>query len=149
MGAVVLVVRRRLARRWRALTAVGILLGLGFGVSLASFGAARRTASSYDRILDAGDAPDAAIALGHSIDASAQSLRTIKGIERQRVYAGFLGTAAGVDPVYTTALLAPTTREFPLEHPTVRSGRFPDPDTPDEVLVSAGAAIGGDLDVGR
>ena len=42
MGAVVLVVRRRLARRWRALTVVGLLLGIGFGVSLASFGAARR-----------------------------------------------------------------------------------------------------------
>ena len=149
MGAVVLVVRRRLARRWRALTVVGILLGIGFGVSLASFGAARRTASAYDRLLAASDAPDAAVALGHGVEESVRSLRNAQGVVRQRVYAGFLGTAAGVDPVYTTALLAPTGREFPLEQPTVQSGRMPDPDAPDEVFVNAGAAAGGGLVTGR
>ena len=40
MGAVAGVARRRLAGRWRGLLAAGLLLGIAFGVSFASFAAA-------------------------------------------------------------------------------------------------------------
>jgi hypothetical protein len=60
MRAAALVIRRRLATRWRAILVVGVLLGLGFGLSFASFAGARRTESAYDRILVDADAPDAA-----------------------------------------------------------------------------------------
>ncbi len=98
MRVVGFVAQRRLARHWRALIAAGVLLGLGFGLCLSSFAAARRTASAYHRILVAADAPDAAVALGQPPEQSERSLRSIKGITAQRVYAGFLGTADGVDP---------------------------------------------------
>src|SRR6478609_2789540 len=91
MGAVFIVVRRRLTRRWRVLTATGLLLGIGFGVSLASFAAARRTASAYDRILVASDAPDAAVTHGGALGESARALQSVNGVTSQRVYAGFLG----------------------------------------------------------
>ena len=68
MGAVWLLARRRLALDWRGLVASGILLGLGFGLCLASIAAARKTASAYDRILVAADAPDAAVAHGSALD---------------------------------------------------------------------------------
>ena len=106
MSAVAFVARRRLADRWRALVAAGVLLGLGFGFGLASFAAARRTASAYHRILVAADAPDATVGLlGHPPEQAERSLQSLRGITRQRVYAGFLGTAAGVDRILTTALL--------------------------------------------
>jgi hypothetical protein len=149
MGAIFVVVRRRLAVRWRALVAAGLLLGIGFGVSLASFAAARRTASAYDRILVASDAPDAAVNHGGPPQESAQSLASIAGVTRQRVYAGFLGRADGVEPLFVTALLAPTSDGFPLERPTVQGGRLPAPDRADEVFVSAGAAAGAGLKVGQ
>ena len=98
MGVVGFVARRRLARHWRAMAAAGVLLGLGFGLSLASFAAARRTASAYDRILVEADAPDAAVTLGQPPEESEQSLGAIEGITDQRVYAGFIGAADGVDP---------------------------------------------------
>ena len=112
MGAVRSVARWRLARHWRALAASGVLLGLGFGLCLASFAVARRTSSAYDRILTAADAPDAAVTLdagggggggGPTPEAGERSLRSIDGIERQRVYAGFLGGADGVEPAAVTA----------------------------------------------
>jgi putative ABC transport system permease protein len=149
MGAVVLVVRRRLAGRWRALLAIGMLLGIGFGASLASFGAARRTASAYDRILAASHAPDAAVALGGPLEESERSLQRVPGVVHQRVYAGYLGGADAVDPVYTTALLAATNDQFPVELPAVQTGRLPDPNAPDEVFMNAAAAAGAGLEIGQ
>ncbi len=149
MGPVFTIVRSRLTGRWRVLTAAGLLLGIGFGVSLASFAAARRTASAYERILVASDAPDAAVTHGRALDESARMLQSVKGVTSQRVYAGFLGSAAGVDPAYTTALIAPTGDRFPLERPQVQSGRLPDADAPDEVFVNAGSAADGGLRIGQ
>ncbi len=82
MGAVGFVARRRLARQWRALVAAGILLGLGFGLCLASFATARRTSSAYTRVLATADAPDAAVALGPSPEAGERSLAAIRGSRR-------------------------------------------------------------------
>ena len=132
MGAVRLVARWRLARHWRVLAAAGVLLGLGFGLCLASFAVARRTSSAYDRILTAADAPDAAVTLdagagGPTPEEGERSLRSIDGIERQRVYAGFLGRADGVEPALVTALLAPIRDPFPLETPRLDAGRLPRP----------------------
>ena len=149
MRVVGFVAQRRLARHWRALLAAGVLLGLGFGLCLSSFAAARSTASAYHRILAAADAPDAAVALGQSPEQSERSLRSIKGIIGQRVYAGFLGTADGVDHVLTTALLAPIHDRFPIELPQLQAGRLPHPDAPDEVIVNRGAAERGHLEVGQ
>ena len=63
----------------------GVLLGIGFGLCLATVAAARKTSSAYERILVAVDAPDAAVAHGSSLDSATTSLRTIAGITRQRV----------------------------------------------------------------
>ena len=149
MGAVGFVAVRRLARQWRALVAAGILLGLGFGLCLASVAAARRTASAYDRILAAADAPDAAVGLGPRRSRASVPSTPIAGITDQRVYAGFVGAADGVDRALATALIAPIRDRFPLEVPQLQSGRLPDPDAPDEVIVNTSAAARGDLQVGQ
>ena len=149
MGAVAFVAQSRMARHWRALAAAGVLLGLGFGLSLASFAAARQTSSAYDRILAAADAPDAAITLGQPPEEAEQSLRAIDGITAQRIYAGFLGSADGVDPIVTTALLAPIRDRFPIELPKLRAGRLPHPDAPDEALINSSAADRGGIKVGQ
>jgi len=148
MSAVVLVAQRRLARHWRALVVAGVLLGLGFGLCLASLAAARRTSSAYDRILTHADAPDAAVSLSGRPEAGERALRAIDGITRQRVYAGFVGSADGIPRALTTALLAPIRDAFPLELPTLQAGRLPRPSAPDEVFVNADTAARGGLRVG-
>lgn len=149
LGSAGLVAQRRLARNWRALVAAGVLLGIGFGLCGASLAAARRTDSAYDRILAEADAPDAAVALGQPPLQSEQSLRSIEGITDQRVYAGFVGAADGVDRIASTALLAPIRDRFPIELPTLAAGRLPDPDAPDEVFINTSAAERGGLEVGQ
>lgn len=149
MGPVALVVQRRLARRWVTVVAAGILLGLGFGVCLASFTAARRTASAYDRVLVHAEAPDAAVAFGPAADEARQILGAVDGVTAQRIYGGYVGTADGVDPVLTTALIAPAQDRFPLELPTMQAGRLPNPRRADEVFVNTEAARRGDLRVGQ
>jgi len=149
MGAVAFVAQRRTARHWRALAAAGVLLGLGFGLCLASLAAARRTSSAYDRILARADAPDAAVALGQPPEQSERSLRAIDGITKQRVYAGFVGTADGVDRILTTALLAPIDDAFPIERPTLQAGRLPHPDAAEEAVVNSSAAARSGVEVGE
>jgi hypothetical protein len=149
MGPVALVVQRRFARRWVTLVAAGILLGLGFGVCLASFTAARRTASAYDRVLAHAEAPDAAVGFGPTADRAREILGAVDGVTAQRIYAGFVGTADGVDPVLTTALIAPEQDRFPLELPTMNQGRLPNPRAADEVFVNTEAAQRGGLRVGQ
>jgi hypothetical protein len=148
MSAIVLVAQRRLARHWRALVVAGVLLGLGFGLCLASLAAARGTSSAYDRILTHADAPDAAVSLSEGPEAGERALRAIDGITRQRVYAGFLGSANGIPRALTAALLAPTRDAFPLELPTIAAGRLPHPDAPGEAFVNTGVAERGGLRVG-
>ena len=86
---------------------------------------------------------------GASPEAGERSLAPIAGITDQRVYAGFVGAADGLDRALATALIAPIRDRFPLERPQLQGGRLPDPDAPDEVIVNASAAARGDLQVGQ
>ena len=126
-----------------------MLLGLGFGLCFTSLAVARRTATVYDRILAATDAPDAAVAHGSSLEESERSLRTIAGITEQRAYAGFRGVARGVDPTLTIALIAPADDPVPARAARC-SGRVasPTPHAPGEVFVNATVADDAGLAVG-
>ncbi len=148
MRAVGYVARRRLARHALGFAVASLLLGIGFGVCFASLAAARQTASAYDRILDAAHAPDAAVAHGRSPEASEASLRTVDGIRDLRSYAGYVGSADGIDPVDTRALLASTGVRFPLELPVIREGRLPAPGAAGEAIVNAAAADHAGLQLG-
>ena len=72
----------------------------------------------------------------------------LQGITDQRVYAGFVGTADGLDRARTTALIAPIRDPFPIERPQLEAGRLPDPRAADEAIVNA-AAANRDLHVGQ
>jgi hypothetical protein len=149
MGPVLLVARMRLRRRALAVGVGGLLLGLGFGLSLACVAAARTTASAHDRILAAAEAPDAAIALNTPPERAEPEIAAIPGVLDQRSYAGFTGRAAGVEPIYTLALLAGIHDRFPVELPVLRAGRLPNPARADEVFVNATAADGAGIEVGQ
>ena len=148
MGAVVTVVRQRFARHWLALVAAGVVLGLGFGLCFASFAAARRTDSAYERILAAADAPDAAVSLSGPPEDPTRALQGVEVVEDVRVYVGFGGSADGIDRVATSGLLASAQDRFPLELPAMVEGRLPDPDAPGEAFITARGAERGGIAVG-
>jgi len=110
MAAVVQVLGLRLRVRWRALIVVGVVLGIGFGLSLASFAAARRTGSAYDRALREADAEDATISHNLPPDEADRTFSQVEGIVRTRTAVGFVGFFDGVDPALpagSSARLAP------------------------------------------
>ncbi|MEY2567232.1 MAG: putative transport system permease protein [Actinomycetota bacterium] len=61
MGAVALLFRSLVRRRWRSFVAVALLIGLGGSVALAAGAGARRTLSAYPRYLRAGQVSDLAV----------------------------------------------------------------------------------------
>ena len=148
-GAVVCLVQRRLARRWPAWIGVGVLLGMAFGLSLASFNAARRTTSAYDRILREAEAPDATIAHSLSPAEAEVEFAGLEGVLDQRHYLGFVGYIEGVDRALVNGLLAPEGVRFPVELPQLRAGRLPDPARAGEVFVNSFLADRAGLELGQ
>ena len=149
MRSVAWLVRQRLARRWLAWVGVGVLLGVGFGVSLAAFNTAVRTSSAYDRVLRDADAPDASIAHDLSGDEAEEVFADIDGIVGQRHLVGFMGWIEGVDPALARAMLVAESARFPIEKPRLRAGRLPRADRADEVVVNGYLADGAGLEVGQ
>jgi hypothetical protein len=149
MRAVLRLAGRRLAHRWPILVAAGLLVGVGYGICLASVNAGRRTESAYERVLAAADAPDAAVAHTLSPDEAEQRLGSIDGVLDLRHSVGFVGTVDGVDPALARAMIGATGDRFPLELPKLRSGRLPRPRSADEVFVNEFLADRGGLELGE
>ena len=148
-------VSHRLRRGLAALLGGGVVLGLALGLALASFAAARDTASAYGRVLDAADAETAVVAHDLAPDEAAAILDAQPAIARHRYQGGFLAFIEEADPALTGGVLAPAGDEFPLELPTLEAGRLPDPDRADEVFINSvladatGFQVGQDLTAAR
>ncbi len=153
MAAVAHLAAQRLARHWRALVAIGVLLGLAFGLCLACVAAARRTASAYGRIQEAAGTEGASIFHFLPPDEAEGTFAGLEGLEAQHHRVGFGGVVDGIDPALTRGMIAPVGRAFIVEEPRLRAGRLPDPAAPEEVFVNsyladrAGLRIGQHLDL--
>ena len=142
-------VSHRLRRGLAALIGGGVVLGLALGLALASFAAARDTASAYGRVLDAADAETAVVAHDLPPEEAAAILDAQPAIARHRYQGGFLAFIEEADPALTGGVLAPAGDEFPLELPTLEAGRLPDPDRADEVFINSVLADATGFQVGQ
>ena len=142
--------RNELGHRWRALVVLGLIAGVVAGVALAALTQARRSATVYSRFRTATAAPDA-IVFGTQVE-----------IETAVDYGPVIGLPQVVDAGKFN--LAPVAiKEYPdmgslatddshlyrtTARPLLRSGRLPDPDRDDEIVVNELAAKKHDLHVG-
>jgi hypothetical protein len=136
MGVVALVARAELRKRWKILVLLGLLAGLAGGVAIGALAGARRTATAFDRSLEAtnpgdvivrGFAPGAITSVPSmpQVEASWSGLLTIgKDLEASTV--SYFSIVSGPPP------------PAGLFTPQVVSGRLPDPADLEEAAISEG-----------
>lgn len=146
MGAVGLWIETELRARWKAVVGLALVLGLAGGVVTAAAAGARRTASAYERMLAAQNAPDVTITDDGS---QAVSVSLQKVIDLPQVASsaksslifyvmGNLASVAAVD-----AKLGRSVNRW-----NVLAGRMYHDDAVDEVVVGFGVARRSGLRVG-
>ena len=154
MTAVVARVGAELRRRWRPSLVLAVLLGVVGGITIAAFAGARRTSTSFDRMIEATDGwdvqinPDLGSDTALDLDAVA-ALPEVAAISRGAGMPLFTPDAQGqadfAYPVYALAAMDDTS--FVDHHrPLLGDGRLPDPARPDEILL--GPNVADDLGVG-
>jgi ABC-type lipoprotein release transport system permease subunit len=149
-AAIGLWVGNEVGRRWRALVALGALAGLVGGLGIAAVAGARRTSTAYERFREATGRSDAIVfaSLVGVIDADYAPVRNLPEVED----AGeFVFAPVGIKefPGSAGALHPGDDRLFQtVNRPLVVSGRLPDPERTDEVLMNRQAAKMFDLKVG-
>jgi hypothetical protein len=147
LGATSMLARVEIRRAWRTLVALGLLAGIALGIALAAAQVARRTATAYDRLVEATGAPDATVLVVggdrdvpplEKLPAVQDSWRTSGGVARlDRGPLTYLTIFAGAD--------APPPGIFT---PVYVDGHPPDPASETDLVVSEALARAFDLHVG-
>ena len=145
--------RADLRRRWVQVVALAVLGGLAVGVSLAFLAGARRTATAYERHLDASNASHVEINPGQYAPESDAALRALPGVEDISMWVALTlvrvdeqgrPVPSGEDPLTFTT----DRRFYDMDQPVVTSGRLPDSGRPNEAAISQLAADTSGLSVG-
>ncbi len=136
-------------RRWPALLALALLVGVG-GATVASTAAlARRTATVYDRLESTTGPADVQVMVNGG-DAMAEEIAALPGV--RSAWNAQVGVAAvGEGLVYLGVIGSAAGPPAGLVHPRAVEGRLPDPAATDEIAVDQRIAAefdGGDV-VGR
>jgi hypothetical protein len=147
MRASLVIVRLVAARSWKGLLFLAIVTALTFGFVLSAATAARRTTTSFTRLLDATDSPE--VVLTTTLD-DTEVART--ELERDPAVAAFGAmTFLPVSPEgATSGLFAPMGRGFgdTVVRPVILEGRLPDQTRVDEVVINQAMADQTGLRVG-
>ncbi|MGH9273834.1 MAG: hypothetical protein ACRDZU_04225, partial [Acidimicrobiales bacterium] len=131
--------RADLRRGGAAMVLLTLIAGLAGGITLASIAGARRTSSSYDRLLEAEGAPE--VSLFAQDELSVRDLRQMRAIPRARVSVSTVillsSSATGVDRRHDLGIIAAADDEsLALLRPQHLKGRMPSPEHPEEVVVN-------------
>ena len=150
MGAVLLLTRVGLRRRWRSLALIVVLVGLAGGVSLGSIAGARRTSSSFDRFLTSSRAQDVLV-LGRDIGPrEIARIRALPGVEAVGVGRHLALAGADGDFLAGGSVFAPLDDSLGRDVYRFRivAGRAPAEGAADEIAVSETFARTSGLRVG-
>jgi hypothetical protein len=150
MGAVLLVTRTELRRRWRSLALIVVLVGLAGGAALGSIAGARRTSSSFDRFLVASRVQDVLLLSRDIGPEQLVRLRDLPGVEAVGVGRHLALTGADGDLLAGGAVFAPVDDVLGRDVFRVRivDGRAPAEGTAEEIMVSETYARTSGLRVG-
>lgn len=148
MSAILLLAKSEVRRRWASLLALAVLAALGGGLVTASAALARRTVTAFDRLTVATRPADAQVFVNASPPGPAvRELAALDGVTSAWIVD--VGVAAlGEDKVYLGMIGSTEPPPPGLVRPLIVEGRAPDPDAPDELMVSQELARElGDIDL--
>lgn len=145
MGAVLWFARREVRGRWRAVVGLALLIGVAGSVVLATAAGARRTATSYDRLLDVTHTRDVSVQIDDvDPDPVLSRLEALDLVERsgRAEIIPALPTSGGIETDVDLALFASPDGRWAvdIDRPVILAGRMPDPASTDEVLLNELAA---------
>lgn len=140
-AAIALWVANEVARRWKALVALGVLAGLAGGLAVASVAGARRASTAFERYREATGRADAIVfgTLAGIFPANYTPVRDLPEVED----AGeFTLAPLGVDGFPMLGTLPPNDDRLyrTVASPLLVAGRLPDPARDDELVVNRSAA---------
>lgn len=134
--------RATLGARWRSFLGGIVLFALLGGVSVAAVSGARRTASAYQRFLDASKAPTMVFNAGNYSAERDEMVRRLPLVADTATYVGFNAIPLDnkgrplEDLPDAEALGSVDGRFFRLDRTAVVNGRLPDPNRADEAAVN-------------
>ncbi|MGH9083977.1 MAG: FtsX-like permease family protein [Acidimicrobiales bacterium] len=140
MGVIAFLVRSELRRRWRTYGVLALVLGVVTGTAMASAAGARRTATSYDRLLAVTNADDVLVNPDDG-NADFDAIEALPQVADSCRAWGAFASLIGPDgePDFTTPHI-PFVSDgrclYDLSGPARIAGRLPDPDEPYETLLS-------------
>jgi hypothetical protein len=147
MAAAGMLARAQLRRSLRTMVLLGVLAGVTAGIVIGSVQLTRRTATAHERLEEATAVPDAMLQVVGGPGLIPQLL-ALPEIDRSMVSATGVAAVGGNDKSFIGLLALPRDRPRDLFRPVVAEGRLPDPDRPDEMVVSEQVAELGGYHVG-
>lgn len=149
-AAIAVWVRGEVARRWKALVALGLLAGLVGGLALGAVAGARRTSTAYERFREATGRSDA-IVFASLLGIRSPDYTAVRNLPEVEDAGEFVFAPVGIKefPGSAGALHPGDDRLYrTVNRPLVVAGRLPDPTRSDELLVNRFVAKEFDVDVG-
>ncbi|HEY8057855.1 MAG TPA: hypothetical protein VID94_03850, partial [Acidimicrobiales bacterium] len=148
--------RHELRRRAGGYLAVVLVVALSGAVAMTALAGARRTASAFERYLEASDASDLSVNIARYDEANQAALAELPGVEQVRTYAAVLAgpfDPESGEPRFSTTraetLVSVDGRFFDQDRPQMVSGRLPDPTRADEIFINQTLADQSDIEVGE
>jgi len=138
MAAVLMLLRARLRRRWRAWVALSVLLGVAVGVVLTAAAGARRTDTAYPRYLQWSRAEDLLVSVDDSLVPAIARLPQVSDASLGVGYALYAIDARGfLEPDPARAIGGTDAHVlYSFARPIVVAGRLADPARADEATVN-------------
>lgn len=149
MNGVVMVARGTIRRRWRAIVAIGMLVGLSGAVVVASVAGARRTSTALDRFETYSRSAQFEIDAGFATKAKIDQLRHTPGVLAVAQLHQFTIQLPGANQEFLP-LAASVDNRFGrvVDRPRVIDGRLPHPSAPLELTIGETLAARLHLHVG-
>ncbi|WP_018500387.1 ABC transporter permease [Parafrankia discariae] len=140
LGAIGMIARGELRRRWAALVALGVLIGLVVAVVAGTAALIRRTATAHDRLERASAVADLQVSYFSHDPELARRVAAVPGVAQAWTGVGMVGRLEDQPSLAYLGIIGGPADHHGLYEPVVVSGHGYDPADPDEAVLDERAA---------